>query len=160
MKTLSSENKSLATDLDDLKTQTSNTLSKLTEMNAENIRDRRLLHFCQILAKFVASEFRKPLEFPSDFFHKLGNGEDLVLRKQVHAIGVKTGVTVEQILEWEPLICDIFGIAHPDIAKSDFIAVAQELIAERRLSESSFTVFEKIFDAVNSKRTEHNIKAT
>ena len=151
MKTCSLDNKNLVAKLSDLKKQSSNNLSLLAQMHAENMRDRRLLSFSQIVAKFVAIEFREPLQFPSDFFDKLRDGDDLVLLNQVQSIGVKTGVTVEHILEWEPFIRDIFAIANPDMTKFDFIAVVQEMIAERRLSESSCAVFEKIYDAAKPK---------
>lgn len=140
----------LADTASDLALQNFNPSAMLSELHEEQNRRRRLFCFSQIIAKFVAIVFRTPLNFPSDFFDKLGNGGNMEFREQVQSIGAPMGVTVDHILEWEPFVRGKFGVANPDFSKTEFIAVAMELIAEHRLSEFSVGVIETVYNTVEA----------
>ncbi len=138
---------------------------QVNEMHQNMHRDRRMRHFRHILAKFVVIAFLRPLDFPPNFYCKLrhGGGQNLVLCEQVRSLGATMGVSVEHLLEWEPLIGACLGIFHPQITKADFIAVVKDLIADRQLSGSSVEVFEMIFDIVDADPIRHGtriVKAT
>ncbi len=150
--------KQLALRLDHLKDGLAEMNQDLNE-NKKNYAHRdhrdRFMYFPNVVDWFICDTFLYPLDFPSDFFGKLASNaaseEDLAFRKQVHALGAPTGVTIELLLEWERFFDEDYPCCIlPPITKAEFIEMAKELIADKTLTASSVDVLEKVFDVVYS----------
>lgn len=136
----------------DSKQKVADSLALVFAMKEESRHKSRLFCFSQVVANFIKIHFRKPLHFPEDFIYKLGDGQDMERREKVRLRGATMGITADNVLEWMLLVEERHDIAHPDTTKADFMAAVQDLIAKRRLSESSAGVFEQVFDVSEAHR--------